>query len=131
MEAEETPARTRGRPGPDPALIARARELRAGGLSDRAVGAEMGVSHKTVGRWLAGEEPGHGPDGKFKARDDVNPAAVARLRDEARRERGLSWREIGAELGISHETARQRYGASKEAAASDLERTQSPPPLPD
>jgi orotate phosphoribosyltransferase-like protein len=123
MEAEEERPRTRGRPGPDPALADRARKLRANGLSDRAIGRELGVSGKTAGRMLAGEEPGHGPDGKFKPRTDVDPAEVARLREQATRERGLSWREIGAELGISHETARQRYGASKEAAASDLERT--------
>jgi hypothetical protein len=90
-------------------------------MSDRAIGAEMGVSHKTVGRWLADDEPGHGPDGKFRPRQDIDPAEVARLRQRPA-QRTRSWREIGAELGISHETARQRYGASKEAAASDLER---------
>jgi orotate phosphoribosyltransferase-like protein len=122
MEAQGEQPRTRGRPGPAPALAARARELRAQGLSDRAIGRELGVSGKTAGRMLAGAEPGHGPDGKFRPRADVDPAEVARLREQATRERGLSWREIGAELGVSHETARQRYGASKEAAASDLER---------
>jgi orotate phosphoribosyltransferase-like protein len=121
MEAERRPG-ARGRPGPDPELVARARELRARGLSDRAIGGELGVSHKSVGRWLEGDEPGHGPDGKFRPRADVDPAEVARLREQAKRERGLSWREIGEALGISHETARQRYGASKEAAASDLGR---------
>ncbi len=122
MEQEQGHPRPRGRPGPDPGAVARARELRVAGLSDRAIGTELGVSHKSVARWLAGEEPGHGPDGKFKARDDVDPGAVARLRDEpVTQARTRSWREIGAALGISHETTRRRY-ASKEAAVNDLER---------
>lgn len=90
--------RARGRPGPDPALKARAGELRAAGMSDRAIGAELDVTHKTVGRWLAGQP---------KPQADL--AEVARLREEPVT-RTRSWREIGAELGISHETARRWYG---------------------
>ena len=102
--------------------MARAAGLRAAGGSDRAVAAELGVSHRQVARWLGSS--GRGPGAP---RADADPAEVARLREQAvPQERRRSWREIGAELGISHETARQRYGASKEAAADDLERARPP-----
>jgi hypothetical protein len=98
--------------------VARAAELRAAGKPDRAIGRDLGVDHKQVARWLGGS--GRGPG---RPRADADPGEVARLRDHpVTRPVTLSWREIGAALGISHETARQRYGASKEAAASDLER---------
>lgn len=106
-----------GRPGPDPEQVARARELRAAGKSDRAIGVELGVTHKTVGRWLEGEPPGDSPDGRFKPRQDVDPAEVTRLRAETvTRERPKSWREIGRELGVSAETARRRHGQPGVAA---------------
>ena len=116
---EESPpeARRRGRPGPDPALVARAAELRAAGKPDRVIGAELGVDHRQVARWLGSS--GRGPGAP---RADAAPDDVARLRDEpVTQQRTPSWREIGERLGISHETARQRY-ASKEAAVNDLGR---------
>ena len=107
------PPRGRGRPGPDPGLVARAAELRAQGKPDRAIGRELGVDHKQVARWLGGS--GRGPG---RPRSDADPGEVARLRDQpVTRPVTLTWREIGKALGISHETARQRY-ASKQAAAS-------------
>lgn len=122
MEAEESPpARKRPGPrGPDPQVVARARELRAGGKSDRAIGAELGVSYKSVGRWLDGLEPRKGPDGRFRPREDVDAAEVARLREQPV-ERRRPWREVGAELGVSAETARRRYGQARKAGANDLE----------
>ncbi len=116
---EESPpgARRRGRPGPDPALVARAAELRAAGKPDRAVAAALGVDHRQVARWLGSS--GRGPGAP---RADAGPDEVARMREQpVTQQRTLSWREIGARLGISHETARRRY-ASKEAAVNDLDR---------
>jgi hypothetical protein len=96
--------------------VARARELRAAGKPDRAIAEELGVDHRQVARWLGGS--GRGPG---RPRADADPGEVARLRDQpATRPGTLTWREIGARLGISHETARQRY-ASKEAAASAVD----------
>ena len=109
--------RGRGRPGPAPALVARAAELRAAGKPDRAIGKELGVDHKQVARWLGAS--GRGPG---RPRAGAAPEEVARLRDQPVTRLGaMTWREIGEALGVSHETARQRY-ASKEAAVSDLER---------
>jgi Homeodomain-like domain len=123
MEAEESPpARRRPGPrGPDPELVARAARLRAEGKSDRAIAAELGVGYKSVGRWLEGMEPRNGADGKFKPRDDVDTAEVARLREQLV-ERRRSWDEVGAELGVSGETARRRYKQAEALPVNDLER---------
>jgi DNA invertase Pin-like site-specific DNA recombinase len=119
VAGEQQHGKARGRPGPDPEQVARARELRAAGESNRAIGAELGVDHKTVGRWLEGEER-HGPDGRFKPRADVDPDEVARLRAETvTRERPKSWREIGRELGVSPETARRRYKSPENIPAAE------------
>lgn len=107
MSTENTPRR--GRPGPDPALIEQAARLREQGLSDRQIGARLGASGNSIGRWLKDHPPGQGRQGA-----DVDPQALARLRDEPA-QRTRSWREIGAELGVSAETARQRYLALHEA----------------
>ena len=96
----------RGRPGPDPALVAQAAQLRAQGLSDRQIAAELGAGSNSVGRWLRDQPPGPPPA-------PADRDAVARLRDTPA-ERTRSWREIGAELGVSAETARQRYLAQQD-----------------
>lgn len=113
----EEPPQGRGPKGPDPATRARAAQLRAAGKSNREIGTELGVAHTTVARMLAGGPPGRGPGRRPR---DADPAEVKRLREQkVTQQRTPSWREIGARLGISHETARQRY-ASKEAAVNDL-----------
>jgi hypothetical protein len=122
MEAEENPpARKRPGPrGPDSEVVARAARLRAEGKSDRAIGAELGVGYKSVGRWLEGTVPRNGADGKFRPRADVDTAEVARLREQPV-ERRRPWDEVGAELGVSGETARRRYKQAEAAAVNDLD----------
>jgi hypothetical protein len=122
MEAEGSPpARRRPGPrGPDPELVARAAALRAEGKSDRAIGPELGVSYKSVGRWLDGTVPRSGPDGRFRPREDVGSAEVARLREQPV-ERRRPWDEVGAELGVSGETARRRYKRATGPDVNDLE----------
>ena len=122
MEAEERPpARKRPGPrGPDPEVVARAAGLRAEGKSDRAIGAELGVGYKSVGRWLEGAVPRNGADGKFRPREGVDSAEVARLREQPV-ERRRPWSEVGAELGVSGETARRRYKQAEKPGVNDLE----------
>lgn len=67
-----------------PEMRVRARELRAAGLSYRAVAAELGITHPTVIKWL-------------------NPAVAARAAASAR-----AWEERTREERRPQRTARQR-----------------------
>lgn len=97
----------RGRPGPDPAKVAEAARLRGEGVTDVAIAAGLGVDRETVRDWL-------GPSGRQgRPRAEADEAELVRLRDED----GLSWRAVGARVGLSHERARRRYEQAKNSSA--------------
>jgi AraC-like DNA-binding protein len=92
-----------------PALLCQAEQLYNLGLTTYDVARQLGISQPTAVRWLRGKTRPHSA-----LRSRVSTETVLMLRNK-----GLTWRQVAQQSGLSASGAHARYRAWVASQASD------------